>query len=159
MVLVTCYPFDTMVPGGPLRYLVIAEKELGARFRWSGRLRIERGERFSFRANQGHVEVAFARTVEFDEEDGLPGAEDEFAIEDGDRERRTKNGGRHVRPCVRGIVTMPKVDLGNHLLNDIQQIFLRSLPTSPVVRHAVVWVTKRLQSPSVIKRSEINLLI
>ena len=85
-----------------------------------GRLRIERGERFSFRANQGHVEVAFARTVEFDEEDGLPGAEDEFAIEDGDRERRTKNGGRHVRPCVRGIMTMPKVDLGNHLLNDIQ---------------------------------------
>jgi len=96
-----------------------------------GRLRIERGERFSFRANQGHVEVAFARTVEFDEEDGLPGAEDEFAIEDGDRERRTKNGGRHVRPCVRGIVTMPKVDLGNHLLNDIQQIFLRSLPDFP----------------------------
>jgi len=96
-----------------------------------GRLHIERGERFSFRANQGHVEVAFARTVEFDEEDGLPGAEDEFAIEDGDRERRTKNGGRHVRPCVRGIVTMPKVDLGNHLLNDIQQIFLRSLPDFP----------------------------
>jgi sortase A len=26
-VLVTCYPFDAMVPGGPLRYVVIAEKE------------------------------------------------------------------------------------------------------------------------------------
>jgi len=28
LVLVTCYPFDAMVPGGPLRYVVIAEKEL-----------------------------------------------------------------------------------------------------------------------------------
>jgi len=27
LVLVTCYPFDAMVPGGPLRYVVIAEKE------------------------------------------------------------------------------------------------------------------------------------
>ena len=105
------------------------------------------------------MEVAFARTVEFDEEDGLPGAEDEFAIEDGDRERRTKNGGRHVRPCVRGIMTMPKVDLGNHLLNDIQQIFLRSLPDFPGRQARRRMGHEKLQSPSVIKRSEINLLI
>ena len=25
LTLVTCYPFDALVPGGPLRYLVIAE--------------------------------------------------------------------------------------------------------------------------------------
>lgn len=27
LVLVTCYPFDALVPGGPLRYVVIAESE------------------------------------------------------------------------------------------------------------------------------------
>jgi len=26
LVLVTCYPFETIMPGGPLRYLVTAEK-------------------------------------------------------------------------------------------------------------------------------------
>jgi sortase A len=27
LILVACYPFDAMVPGGPMRYIVIAEKE------------------------------------------------------------------------------------------------------------------------------------
>ncbi len=27
LTLVTCYPFDAMVPGGPLRYVVVAEAE------------------------------------------------------------------------------------------------------------------------------------
>ena len=27
LVLVTCYPFDALVPGGPLRYVVVAERE------------------------------------------------------------------------------------------------------------------------------------
>lgn len=27
LVLVTCYPFDAIVPGGPMRYVVVAEKE------------------------------------------------------------------------------------------------------------------------------------
>jgi sortase A len=27
LVLVTCYPFDSIVPGGPLRYVVVAKKE------------------------------------------------------------------------------------------------------------------------------------
>ena len=27
LTLVTCYPFDAVVPGGPLRYLVFAESE------------------------------------------------------------------------------------------------------------------------------------
>ena len=26
LVLVTCYPFDAMIPGGPLRYVVVAEE-------------------------------------------------------------------------------------------------------------------------------------
>lgn len=30
LILVTCYPFDTIVPGGPLRYVVIAAKEPSA---------------------------------------------------------------------------------------------------------------------------------
>ena len=29
LVLVTCYPFDALRPGGPLRYLVLAEAEPG----------------------------------------------------------------------------------------------------------------------------------
>ena len=29
LVLVTCYPFDALRPGGPLRYLVLAEAERG----------------------------------------------------------------------------------------------------------------------------------
>ncbi len=33
LVLVTCYPFDAMIPGGPLRYVVVAEE------RWRTRLR------------------------------------------------------------------------------------------------------------------------
>ncbi len=30
LILVTCYPFDALVPGGPLRYLVFAEEADGA---------------------------------------------------------------------------------------------------------------------------------
>lgn len=30
LVLVTCYPFDAVAPGGPLRYVVVAEPETGA---------------------------------------------------------------------------------------------------------------------------------
>jgi sortase A len=29
LVLVTCYPFDALRPGGPLRFLVLAEAERG----------------------------------------------------------------------------------------------------------------------------------
>jgi sortase A len=31
LVLVTCYPFDTPIPGGPLRYVVTADEETGGR--------------------------------------------------------------------------------------------------------------------------------
>ena len=36
LVLATCYPFDALTPGGPLRYLVFAESVDGSRGRRSG---------------------------------------------------------------------------------------------------------------------------
>lgn len=73
------------------------------------------------------MNVTLARAVEFDEEHGLPRAEYKLAAGHGNRKRRAENRRGHVRPRMRGIMTMPKIDLRNHFLNDIQQISFRSL--------------------------------
>ncbi len=73
------------------------------------------------------MHIALARAIEFDKEDGLPRTEDELAAGDRNRERGAENGRGHVRPGMGGIMTVPKIDLRDHLLNHIQQIFFRPL--------------------------------
>jgi hypothetical protein len=53
-------------------------------------------EQTSFGSNQADVEISFARSVELDEQDGLPLAEDELAVEHRNREGGPKNGRCHV---------------------------------------------------------------
>jgi hypothetical protein len=73
------------------------------------------------------MKVALTRAVEFDEEHGLPRAEDELAAGHWNRERGAENGRGHMRPRMRGIMAVSKIDLWNHLLNHIQQIIFRPL--------------------------------
>lgn len=74
------------------------------------------------------MNVALARAVEFNKEHGLPCTENELAAGHGNRQRGAENRRGHVRPRMRGIMAVPKIDLRNHLLNHIQQILFRSLP-------------------------------
>src|SRR5215470_7654994 len=77
------------------------------------------------------MDISFARAIQFDQHDGLPGSENQFASQYGKSEGRTKNRRGHVRPCVRRVMGMAEDDLRDHLLYDLKEILLGSFADLP----------------------------
>jgi hypothetical protein len=77
---------------------------------------------------QCHVDGSFTGTVQFDEEDRLPGAHCQVSVCHGNAERGTQHGGSHMRPGMRGVVLMAKTDRGNDPLDDVEKILLGAFP-------------------------------
>jgi hypothetical protein len=69
-----------------------------------------------------HGQIPLARAVEFDQDDSLPGAKDEFAAFEWDCYRCADQGGEDVIGDVGWVVGMAVAELGDHAFEGIEHV-------------------------------------
>ena len=107
-----------------LREIVRREKPCFAQDDKQGRMALDKSEgipRLAF-CGHGYGQVSLARAVEFDQNDSLPGAQDQLAMLEWERYRCSDQGGEDVIGDVGRVVGMAVAKLRNHGFEGIEHV-------------------------------------